>query len=97
MFLTPLWARQATKYVALDCYDVSISNLSEVQLETLLRQWAMLRFIPRHPRRIDTGRLRAELQKQGYEITLRTIQRDLNKLSAVLPLVCDQSKPQGWW
>ena len=57
----------------------------------------MLRLIPRHPRRIDTGRLRAELQKQGYEITLRTIQRDLNKLSAVLPLVCDQSKPQGWW
>lgn len=66
-------------------------------METLLRQWAMLRFIPRHPRRIDTGRLRTELQKQGYEITLRTIQRDLNKLSAVLPLVCDQSKPQGWW
>lgn len=66
-------------------------------METLLRQWAMLRFIPRHPRRIDTGRLRAELQKQGYEVTLRTIQRDLNKLSAVLPLVCDQSKPQGWW
>jgi len=97
MFLTPLWARQATNDVALGCYDVPISNLSGVQLETLLRQWAMLRFIPRHPRRIDTGRLRAELQKQGYEITLRTIQRDLNKLSAVLPLVCDQSKPQGWW
>ncbi len=66
-------------------------------METLLRQWAMLRLIPRHPRRVDTGRLRTELQKQGYEITLRTIQRDLNNLSAVLPLVCDQSKPQGWW
>ncbi len=66
-------------------------------METLLRQWAMLRLIPRHPRRIDTGRLRTELQKQGYEITLRTVQRDLNNLSAVLPLVCDQSKPQGWW
>ena len=66
-------------------------------MESLLRQWVMLRLIPRHPRRIDTGRLRSELQKQGYEITLRTIQRDLNNLSAVLPLVCDQSKPQGWW
>ena len=40
---------------------------------------------------------RAELQKLGYDMTLRTIQRDLNKLSAVLPLVSDQSKPQGWW
>ena len=97
MCFPPLWASQATIHVAFGCYDVPVSNLSEVQLETLLRQWAMLRFIPRHPRRIDTGRLRTELQKQGYEITLRTIQRDLNKLSAVLPLVCDQSKPQGWW
>ena len=66
-------------------------------METLLRQWAMLRLIPRHPRRIDTGRLRVELQNQGYDITLRSVQRDLNKLSAALPLVCDQSKPQGWW
>lgn len=66
-------------------------------METLLRQWAMLRLIPRHPRRIDTGRIRDELLQVGYDITLRTIQRDLNKLSAVLPLVSDQSKPQGWW
>lgn len=66
-------------------------------METLLRQWAMLRLIPRHPRRIDSGTLQSELQKLGYDMTLRTIQRDLNKLSAVLPLVSDQSKPQGWW
>lgn len=66
-------------------------------METLLRQWAMLRLIPRHPRRIDTGTLQHELEKLGYDITLRTIQRDLNKISAVLPLVSDQSKPQGWW
>jgi len=66
-------------------------------METLLRQWAMLRLIPRYPRRIDTGRIRDELLQVGYDITLRTIQCDLNKLSAVLPLVSDQSKPQGWW
>lgn len=66
-------------------------------METLLRQWAMLRLIPRHPRRIDTGTLQHQLEKLGYNITLRTIQRDLNKISAVLPLVSDQSKPQGWW
>lgn len=66
-------------------------------MDTLLRQWAMLRLIPRYPRRIDTNRIRDELDKLGYEITLRSIQRDLNKLSAVLPLSSDQSKPQGWW
>lgn len=66
-------------------------------MDALLRHWAMLRLIPRHPRRIDTGRIRDELERQGYFITLRSIQRDLNKLSAVLPLCSDQSKPQGWW
>ena len=66
-------------------------------MDALLRHWAMLRLIPRHPRRIDTGRIRDELERHGYVITLRSIQRDLNKLSAVLPLCCDQSKPQGWW
>lgn len=66
-------------------------------MDALLRHWAMLRLIPRHPRRIDTVKIRNELDRQGYVITLRSIQRDLNKLSAVLPLCCDQSKPQGWW
>lgn len=66
-------------------------------METLLRQWAMLRLIPRYPRRVDTNRLQDELNQQGFPITLRSIQRDLNKLSAVLPIGCDQSKPQGWW
>lgn len=56
----------------------------------------MLRFIPRHPRKIDTAALQRALEKIGYEINVRTIQRDLNKLSSALPLVCDQSKPQGW-
>lgn len=66
-------------------------------MDALLRHWAMLRLIPRHPRRIDTRRIRDELERQGYDITLRSIQRDLNKLSAMLPLCSDQSKPQGWW
>jgi len=88
---------QATAGVAFDCYDEPIATHLESQVETLLRQWAMLRLIPRYPRRIDSGTLQRELQKLGYDMTLRTIQRDLNKLSAVLPLVSDQSKPQGWW
>ena len=66
-------------------------------MDALLRHWAMLRMIPRHPRRIDTGRIRDGLERLGYSITLRSIQRDLNKLAAVLPLSCDESKPQGWW
>jgi predicted DNA-binding transcriptional regulator YafY len=64
--------------------------------DTLLRQWAMLRLIPRQPRKIDTARLKSGLEEQGYDIDLRTIQRDLNKLSTTLPLLADNGKPQGW-
>jgi len=62
----------------------------------LLRQWAMLRMIPRAPRVIGTSDLICRLKDQGFLVDLRTIQRDLIKLSQVLPLTGDQAKPQGW-
>jgi predicted DNA-binding transcriptional regulator YafY len=64
--------------------------------DTLLRHWRMLREVPRYPRRIDTATLRERLVNAGYDTTLRTIQRDLIKLSASLPLLADEAKPQGW-
>jgi predicted DNA-binding transcriptional regulator YafY len=64
--------------------------------DTLLRQWRMLREIPRHPKKISTSELVDKLERAGFEITQRTIQRDLIKLSEVLPLVSDNAKPQGW-
>ncbi|MBK4735234.1 helix-turn-helix transcriptional regulator [Noviherbaspirillum pedocola] len=63
---------------------------------TLPRMMAMLRHIPRHPRKIDTASLLQRLEGAGYRISLRSIQRDLNELSAILPLVSDSAKPQGW-
>jgi predicted DNA-binding transcriptional regulator YafY len=65
--------------------------------ETLLRQWLMLRSIPRAPRRISTAMLEEKLADQGFEIDRRSIQRDMHKLSSFFPLVCDDStKPYGW-
>ncbi|MDP1612791.1 MAG: WYL domain-containing protein [Sulfuritalea sp.] len=63
---------------------------------TLLRQWTMLRMIPRSPRVIGTSELITGLASSGFDADLRTIQRDLNNLSEVLPLGSDQHKPQGW-
>lgn len=63
---------------------------------TLLRQWAMLRMIPRLPRKIGTGELMQRLQAADFNVDLRTVQRDLNQLSEVLPLTSDLAKPQGW-
>ena len=64
--------------------------------DTLMRQWAMLRLIPRHPRRIDTPTIHNHLIGQGMTVSLRTVQRDLNSLATTFPLDFDESKPQGW-
>lgn len=64
--------------------------------DTLLRHWAMLRLIPRYPGKIATAEIKSKLSTAGHDITLRSIQRDLNNLSRVLPLVSDDGKPVGW-
>lgn len=65
--------------------------------DTVLRQWTMLRALPRHPRRISVPELRARLDAAGHAVTARTLQRDLIELSAVFPLrLDDRSKPFGW-
>ncbi len=66
--------------------------------DTFLRQWAMLRLVPRHPAKIDTTSLQQLLADEGFETTHRTIQRDLQTLSAVFPLAVDErEKPFGWF
>ena len=64
--------------------------------DTLLRHWQMLHQVPRFPRRISTAEILSRLEAAGFDATLRTIQRDLVKLSASLPLLADSAKPQGW-
>ena len=65
--------------------------------DTLLRQWAMLRLIPRYPRRIDAPAIHKHLAAQGMYVTLRTVQRDLASLCTAFPLDFDDARPQGWW
>jgi predicted DNA-binding transcriptional regulator YafY len=65
--------------------------------DTLLRQWTMLRLIPRAPRKIETAALERLLFEEGFEVNRRSIQRDLNTLSTRFPLLCDmREKPYGW-
>ncbi|MEX0430344.1 helix-turn-helix transcriptional regulator [Spiribacter insolitus] len=66
--------------------------------DTLLRQWVMLRQIPRYPRKVTVRALRTQLLEQGYAVTERTIQRDLLRLSGALfgLLLDDRSRPHGW-
>lgn len=65
--------------------------------ETLLRQWHMLRAVPRHPRRIGVPEIRSRLAANGFRVSARTVQRDLIELTRVFPLVSDErAKPFGW-
>jgi len=51
----------------------------------------MLKMIPRAPAAIDVGNIEERLLDQGYQVTKRTIQRDLNKLCIPFPIYCDKS------
>ena len=63
-----------------------------------LRQWTMLRQVPRYPAKTTTRSLKEVLEEKGFEVTQRTIQRDLKALSAVMPglLVDDEKDFPGW-
>lgn len=68
-------------------------------MDKLYRQWLMLKRIPAYPRNIDAATLEGELRDAGYEVSRRTIQRDLMHLaeSRVFPLVFDENtRPYGW-
>lgn len=66
-------------------------------MQTALRYLLMLQHIPRQPQKIDPASLRERLRGQGFDVSVRTIQRDLNDLSDVFPLVVDErSRPYGW-
>lgn len=65
--------------------------------DALFRQWHMLRVVPRYPRKVTVQEICHGLAGAGFDITERSIQRDLNDLSEIFPLLCDdREKPYGW-
>jgi len=76
--------------------DLIWRNMATNQ-HTLLRQWHMLRLIPRHPRAITVREICSYLEREEFAVSIRTVQRDLNELSEVFPLLPDYSeKPHRW-
>ncbi|MBU2647755.1 WYL domain-containing protein [bacterium] len=61
--------------------------------ETTMRCLAMLKMIPRAPVDIDVDTIAEKLSDQGYDVTRRTIQRDLVKLSNPFPIF--EEKKEG--
>lgn len=59
------------------------------------RQWLLLQHI-RRGSWIGTAELQQRLQREGVDVNLRTIQRDLNALAEKFPLEPNGLSPQGW-
>ncbi len=65
---------------------------------TLSRQWELMKLLPKSLPGKTASEMRAALVTAGYNVTKRTIERDLVDLNAVFPLLCNQSsKPYGWY
>ncbi len=64
---------------------------------TLLRHWHLLKKIPRYPKRISIEDLFIYLKDEYFEVSRRTIERDLQKLSETFPMANDGAKPSGWY
>ncbi len=59
-----------------------------------LRQTLIMLRLPVYPNSVSTGELRQHLIDAGYEVTLRTVQRDIQALITILPII---DGPEGGW
>ncbi|WP_417529532.1 helix-turn-helix transcriptional regulator [Marinobacter lipolyticus] len=64
---------------------------------TAVRYLTMLRMVPRFPKSITTTELAERLEDHGFSVTMRSIQRDLEKLSTDFPLLVDENKRPFQW
>lgn len=66
--------------------------------DPLFRYLALLQLIPRWPGRISTPTLQEKLRDKGFEVDIRSLQRDLrDKLARRFPIICDESqRPYRW-
>lgn len=62
---------------------------------TTARQWQILSQLDRK-RWVGTTHIKEQLHLMGFDISLRTIQRDLNALAERFPIEKNNANPQGW-
>lgn len=70
--------------------------MAQLHPDTLLRQWQMLRMIPRFPQKITASAMHKKLTDE-FSVGKRTVERDLQSLSGLFPIVSDErERPYGW-
>lgn len=91
----PRRAPLAPRPILLGCRGLPASR--DAMPDALRRQWLLLRHIPRHPQRRTAAELRQYLASEGYPVDLRSVQRDLNDLSAIWGFTNDQEGRKHYW
>lgn len=67
------------------------------QHHALARQWQVLRLLPTKPPGITSKALVDKLDREGFAVTKRTVERDLAELSTLFGITCnDKGMPYGW-
>lgn len=65
---------------------------------TIARQWQLLKLIPTRAPGLEARLLTQQLQDAGFSVSKRTVERDLQELSLLFALQCNEkSKPYGWY
>lgn len=68
------------------------------QHHALARQWQALRLLPTKPPGITSRELVDKLEREGFSVTKRTVERDLAELSTIFGIACnDKGMPYGWY
>lgn len=67
--------------------------------DTTLRYLKLLACLPRHPDRIGAKALQGKLERDNpeYSVSLRTMQRDLERLSGIFPISCTEQGRAKYW
>lgn len=65
--------------------------------DTTLRQLTMLQLVPRRSPGKTAQEIQEGLQARDFEINIRSVQRDLVRLSQLFPLASDEGHPARWF
>lgn len=65
--------------------------------DTLHRQLTLLRLIPEYPRYTSSKTLHEKLHERGFQVDLRTVQRDLNRLSTPFAIISQDKSGRNEW
>ena len=66
--------------------------------ETVGRQLEILQQIPRLPQRITAREIKSRLSPTDHNVSLRTVQRDLEALTRRFAIACDiEGRAQHWY